>query len=145
MHQSLPNIRNNVMVFQIFKSCQDSRLNLNNYFNRHVCLSIRTVLSVYASENQLQFLQLHHEMSVIKVSWYVQRVKNKHSRSPSDPLGPGGKANPISAHYNIREAKPNCVYLNSLQCFITSPVLVLSSCVRQHTKDVHAKRVLTSK
>ena len=46
------------------------------------------------------------------------------------------------------EAKPRCVYSilkQHGQSFITSPELVQSSCVRQHTQDVPAKRVLPSK
>ena len=41
-------------------------------------------------------------MSVIKVPWYVVRVKNKHFGSFSDPWGPSGKAKPSQAHYIIR-------------------------------------------
>ena len=33
----------------------------------------------------LQFLQSEHKMSLIKVAWYVLRVKNMHSWSPPDP------------------------------------------------------------
>ena len=44
----------------------------------------------------------------------------------------------------LGKAKPSYVYQNSVQCFITSPVLVPSSCVLQHTQDVFAKLVLPS-
>ena len=38
-------------------------------------------------------------MSIIKVAWYVLRVKNMHPGSPSDPSGTAAA-----------EAKPRCVY-----------------------------------
>ena len=61
-------------------------LHLNNYFNFHVCLSIWFCSSVRpsirVSENQLNFLQSFDKMSLIKVAWYVLRVKNVHSGSP---------------------------------------------------------------
>ena len=38
-------------------------------------------------------------MSLIKVAWYVLRVKNMHPWSPSDPSGTA-----------VAEAKPRCVY-----------------------------------
>ena len=53
-----------------------------------------------------------------------------HPGSPSDPCGTA-----------TAEAKPRCVYSIVKphgQCFITSPVLVPSGCVRQHTQDVPA-------
>ena len=34
--------------------------------------------------SHFQFLQSYHKMSLIKVAWYVLRVKNIHSWSPSD-------------------------------------------------------------
>ena len=40
--------------------------------------------------------------------------------------------------------KPKHDYQNRYHYFITSPVLVPSSCVRQHTQDVPAQRVLPS-
>ena len=57
---------------------------LNNYFNFHFCLSIHSFVRV--SENQLQFLQSLHKMSLLKVAWHVLRVKSVHSGSPSDLL-----------------------------------------------------------
>ena len=35
-----------------------------------------------------QFLQAYDKVSLIKVGWYVLRVKNIHSWSPPDPFGP---------------------------------------------------------
>ena len=46
-------------------------------------------------------------------------------------------------HYNTAECKAKQRLSNLLQCFITSPVLVPSNCVRQHTYDVPAKVVLS--
>ena len=50
------------------------------------------------------------------------------------------------ATYNtlLGKAKPSWVYQKSLQCFITSSESVPSSCVRQHTYDVPAQRLLPS-
>ena len=64
----------NAKLFTVlFKS-----FHLKYYFQRHVCVSIRT--SVRVSEDQLQFLQANHKMSLIKVVPYVLGV---------DPWGPG--------------------------------------------------------
>ena len=71
--------------------------NLNNYFDFHVCLSIRrssVCVCVCVSENKLHFLQLYDKMSLIKVAWYVLRVKKMHPESSSDPnqtAAPGAK------------------------------------------------------
>ena len=50
-----------------------SQGNLNNYFNPHVSLYICrwsfTLLN-------FQFLQLYHKISLIKVAWFMSRVKN---------------------------------------------------------------------
>ena len=35
--------------------------------------------------SSFKFLQSCHKVSLIKVAWYMLRVKNMHSRSPSDP------------------------------------------------------------
>ena len=40
-------------------------------------------------------------MSLLKVAWNVLRIKNMHFESPSDPLGPWGKAKPSYIHYVI--------------------------------------------
>ena len=73
-------------------------LHLNNYFNFHVRLSFRPSV-LRPSEIFFQFLQAYHKMSIIKVAWYVLRVKNMHPGSPSDPSGTAAA-----------EAKPRCVY-----------------------------------
>ena len=54
-----------------------------------------------------QFLQAYDKVSLIKVGWYVLRVKNIHSWSPPDPLGPRDKEKVKYIHFNIRreEAK----------------------------------------
>ena len=74
---------------------------LNNYFDFHVCLSIRPFVrpSVRVSRDYIHFLQLCHKMSLIKVVWYVLRVKNMHPGSPSDPSGTAAT-----------KAKPRYVY-----------------------------------
>ena len=47
----------------------------------------------------------YHKMSQIKVAWYVFRVKNMHSESPSNPWGPWGKAKMNYVNYFIRQGK----------------------------------------
>ena len=55
-------------------------------------------------------------MSSIKVAGYELKVKNMHSRSPSDPLGPCGEVKMTYIHYNIwlGEAKPRVFKLASV-------------------------------
>ena len=75
-------------------------------------------------------------MTLTKVVWYVLNVKNMHPGSPSHPSGTAAA-----------EANPRCVYLILKphgQSFITSPESVQSGCVRQHTQEVPAQRVLPS-
>ena len=66
-----------------------------------VCPSavFRVPCAVRVSENYLQFLQQYDKMSLIKVVWYVLRVKNMHAGSPSDPSGTAAA-----------KAKPRCIY-----------------------------------
>ena len=54
-----------------------------------------------------QFLQAYEKVSLIKVAWHVLRVKNIHSWSPPDPLGPWDEEKASYIHYDIRreEAK----------------------------------------
>ena len=78
----------------------------------------------------LRFPQSNHKISQSKVAWYVLRVKNMHSGSPSDLQGQWGKA--ILAIYITLwgEGKPSNVYQKSLQCLIaSSAVSVPSSCI----------------
>ena len=35
-----------------------------------------------------QLLQMYHKVPLIKVAWFVLRVKTLHSWSPPDPMGP---------------------------------------------------------
>ena len=55
-------------------------------------------------------------MSLIKVDWYVLRVKNIHSWSPPDPLGPRDKEKARYVHFDIRreEAKLRILKLASV-------------------------------
>ena len=58
---------------------------LNNYFDFHVCLFFRRCCchhsSVCVSKKQLHFLQFINIMSLLKVTWYLLRVKNTRSMS----------------------------------------------------------------
>ena len=59
--------------------CVFSLIDLSNYFDFDVCLSIRSSVrpsfrpSLCVSENQLHFLQLYDKMSLITVAWYVSK------------------------------------------------------------------------
>ena len=55
---------------------------LHNYFNLHVCPFNG---GGGGSLSSFQFLLSYHKVSLIKVAWYVLRVKNMHSWSPPDP------------------------------------------------------------
>ena len=54
-----------------------------------------------------QFLQSYYKVSLIKVAWYVLRVKDMHSWSPPDLWGPWDEEKLSYIHYDIRreEAK----------------------------------------
>ena len=56
------------------------------------------------------------QMSVIKVTWYVFRVKNIHSWAPPDPWGPWDEEELSYIHYDIRreEAKQGILKLASM-------------------------------
>ena len=64
-------------------------------------------------------------MSLIKVVWYVLRVKNIHSWSPPDPLGPLDKDKASYIHYKIRreEAKLRILKLASVFHHLSSVCL----------------------
>ena len=55
----------------------------------------------FITHYDFQFLQLYHKMSLIKVAWYVIRVKNMHFGSTSDPWDPCIKAKQSCARYII--------------------------------------------
>ena len=63
-----------------------------------------------------QFLKAYDKVSLTKVGWYVFRVKNIHSWSPPDPLGPRDKEKVKYIHFNIRreEAKLRILKLASV-------------------------------
>ena len=63
-----------------------------------------------------QFLQAYDKVSLIKVGWYVLRVKNIHSWSPPDPLGPRDNEKARYVHFDIRreEAKLRILKLTSV-------------------------------
>ena len=54
-----------------------------------------------------KFLLSYHKVSLIKVAWYVLRVKDMHSWSPPDLWGPWDEEKLSYIHYDIRreEAK----------------------------------------
>ena len=71
---------------------------LNNYFNLHVCLFFRLPLPSACLKTSSDSCSLIIKLQ-IKVAWYVLRVKNMYSGSPSPPSGT-----------SAAEAKPRYVY-----------------------------------
>ena len=90
--------------------CDDQFIGVGMVLQKSVCSSIHPFVHFRVSENKFQFLQLYQKMSLIKISWYVLRVKNMHFGPNSDPLDPQGGT------------KPSYVYLSSHYCFIFSCV-----------------------
>ena len=91
-------------------------MDITIYFNIHVCLSIRCRWHRHVPLSSFQFLQAYDKVSLIKVGWYVVRVKNIHSWSPTDPLGPRDKEKVRYIHFDIRreEAKLRILKLASV-------------------------------
>ena len=85
------------------------------YLNRNddIYITISTFTSVRPSGgggvplSSFQFLQSYYKVSLIKVAWYVLRVKDMHSWSPPDLWGPWDEEKLSYIHYDIRreEAK----------------------------------------
>ena len=88
---------------------------LHNYFNLHVCLSLRRRRHVPLLN--FQFLQAYDKVSLIKVGWYVLRVKNIHSWSPPDPLGPRDKEKARYVHFDIRREEAKLLILKLASVF----------------------------
>ena len=57
---------------------------------------------------------MDHNMLLIKVFWYVLRVKNMHSESPSDPLGSMRKAEIHALRYFLRQSRSAFIKLTSM-------------------------------
>ena len=91
-----------------FKSQKQNLQHPHNYFNLHVCPSLRRPSASVGVRRpgvplpSFQFLQAYDKVSLIKVAWYVFRVKNIHSWSPPDPLSPWDEEKASYIHYNIR-------------------------------------------
>ena len=87
IHLNVYDIRQYELIMAYF-SCNAY---LHNYFNLHVCLSLRwrrRHRRRHVPLSSFKFLQAYDKVSLIKVVWYVLRVKNIHSWSSPDPLGP---------------------------------------------------------
>ena len=71
-------------------------VHLNNYFDFHVCLSIRVCVCLFVRSfvrsfvcpKKNHFLKSNHKISLIKVTWCVSSVKNMYPGSSSDPSWP---------------------------------------------------------
>ena len=68
-------------------------LYLKYYFQRHVCPSVRAFVRV--SEDQLQYLQANHKMSLIKVVPYVVGM------TPGVPGAPEPRMYPRSGYFLV--------------------------------------------
>ena len=83
---------------------------LNNYFNFHVCLSIRFRPFVCVSENQLHFLQSYHPENVTNKSCLVCVKSEKYTFLVTlRPLGSmrQDKANLRSLQYQAKQSHPS--------------------------------------
>ena len=76
--------------------CICEKKNLINYFNFHFNLSalLCPLPFFHPSKNQLQFLQVYHQISLIIVIWRVMRVKNMYFESPCWPWVQGHSGQP---------------------------------------------------
>ena len=84
------NIINKTSFFylnQFLNTLFQATYHLNNYFRLHVCLSIRSCVT-------LNNFMSYFKMLILKVPLVCVRMKNVHFSSPSDPWGPSGKAKP---------------------------------------------------
>ena len=81
-----------------------------------VVVVVVVVTSRHVTLSSFQFLQAYDKVSLIKVGWYVLKVKNIHSWSPPDPLGPWDKEKASYIHYDIKreEAKLRILKLASV-------------------------------
>ena len=68
-----------------------------------------------------QFLQSYDKVSLIKVGWYVLRVKNIHSWSPPDPFGPWDKEKASYIHYDFRREEAKLCTLKLASVFHQLP------------------------
>ena len=89
---------------------------IHNSFNIHVTLPIPAVI--------LKYVIVYHKMSLIKVVWYVLRVKKLLSWSPTEPSGPWGEE-------KLGLARRSWVMYTRTHFSISwpPPVLLSSSCV----------------
>ena len=88
---------------------------------RYIYITISTFTSVRPSGvgvplSCFQFLQSYYKVSLIKVAWYVLRVKDMHSWSPPDLWGPWDEEKLSYIHYDIRreEAKLSILKIASV-------------------------------
>ena len=80
------------------------------FYHLRLSLSIRSSVrqlglpSVRVSQNLFHFLQSYHKMLLIKVVWYVLRVKCLHPGSPSHPSQtPAAEAKPRYAYSILKQ------------------------------------------
>ena len=111
-------------------NCFKNRSTDNVFFymeiQRHLLVYIYITISTFTSVRPygvggvplsiFKFLQSYDKVSLIKVAWYVLRVKNMHSRAPPDPWGPWDEEKPSYIHYDIRreEVKQSILKLASV-------------------------------
>ena len=68
-----------------------------------------------------KFLLSYQKVSLIKVAWYVLKVKNMHSWAPPDPWGPWDEEKSSYTHYNIRREEAKLLVLKLASVFYHLP------------------------
>ena len=97
---------NMISVFILYKNSLDSLLNVPYWHSTYITISTFTPVrpssvggvGVGVPLSWYQFLQSYYKVSLIKVAWYVLRVKNMHSWAPPDPWGPWDEEKPSYIH-----------------------------------------------
>ena len=93
-----------------------------------VCSSVWSFVSPFLFT--LYYFKSYHKLSVIKVYWYLHRVKNMHFMLPSDFQGPWGKAKLSYVHGIIRQGETKLHVSKLTSVFHHLPSFIPSSCVR---------------
>ena len=112
-------------------------IQVNNYIRLHVCLSFHAfncVSALFTLYNLIKNVINKSSLVGVKSEKYAVWVTLRLPGSMRQ-----GKAELCTIHYQARQSQAAYIFQNSLCCFITSTVLVQSSCVLQHTLVVPLK------
>ena len=107
-----------------------NRLLLTLPHNKPIYITISTIMSVRPSGvgvgvggvggvplSIFKFLQSYYKVSLMKVAWYVLRVKNIHSWVPPDPWGPWDEEKLSYIHYDISREEAKLLILKLASVF----------------------------